>query len=740
MSGRRVPLVLQGSDVECAAACVAMVATFFGYELSLREARDVCAIGRDGASAAAIARAARSVGLAVKAVRAGPGVVQALPLPGIAHWGNDHFVVVERVRRGRVHVVDPARGRRRLTSGQFAGEVGKVVLTMAPGPEFGRRPAPRAPFWRRYLSALTAMPGARAAVAQLLGASAVVQLLGLAVPLGAWAVIDKVVPARAGPVLPLLGAGIAVIVAAQLITGYLRGTLIVYLQGRLDTQAMISFCSHLLRLPLAYFQRRSTGDILLRVGCIGMIRELLTAQTLAAVLDVLMVVLYLGVLLAVNITVALIAAAVIAAQVALLAVSLPLARDTLAAELTTQGQAYGDIAEAVDGVATLKAAAAEHRAVSRWSELFIRWLRASLRRSHLTALVETVSGGLRTAAPLAVLWFAAAQVMHGRLSLGTAIALTWLASAIVVPLSTLAANGQRLQLVGAQLQRLADVLDSDPEIPAGPPPGGGQRPRGQISLDRVSFSYDRYSASVLREVTARIEPGTRVAIVGASGAGKTTLALLILGFYQPTGGTVRFDGTDLAAADPRLVRTRVGSVLQDAFVFSGTIADNIALHDPAITPAAIERAARLACLHDDIAGLPQGYATRIGEHGGGLSGGQRQRLAIARALAREPVVLLLDEATSHLDAATESALHANLAGLDCTQIIIAHRLSTVRDADHILVLHDGQLAEHGTHDTLLAVGGRYAALVAAQLNGHGASAGALTMAVGNSTGPAPVRQ
>jgi ATP-binding cassette subfamily B protein len=274
----------------------------------------------------------------------------------------------------------------------------------------------------------------------------------------------------------------------------------------------------------------------------------------------------------------------------------------------------------------------------------------------------------------------------------------------------------------------------------GPRRAAPQRPRGQISLDRVSFSYDRYSVSVLREVTARIEPGTRVAIVGASGAGKTALALLILGFYQPTGGTVRFDGTDLASADPRLVRARVGSVLQDAFVFSGTIADNIALHDPAITPAAIERAARLACLHDDIAGLPQGYATRIGEHGGGLSGGQRQRLAIARALAREPAVLLLDEATSHLDAATESALHANLAGLDCTQIIIAHRLSTVRDADQILVLHDGQLAEHGTHDTLLAVGGRYAALVAAQLNGDGASAGALTMAAGNSTGPAPVRQ
>jgi len=328
-------------------------------------------------------------------------------------------------------------------------------------------------------------------------------------------------------------------------------------------------------------------------------------------------------------------------------------------------------------------------------------------------------------APLGVLWLAASQVLAGHLSLGAAIALTWLASAIVMPLSTLAANGQRLQLASAQLQRLADVLDTQPETP-GPaaPTSGYVTPRlgGHITLQQVTFRYDRYSPPVLRDITAAIEPGTRVAIVGASGAGKTTLALLILGLYQPAGGTIRLDGTDLAVLDPRAVRAQIGSVLQDAFVFSGTIGENIAFHDPAITPAGIEHAARLACLHEEITAMPQGYHTRLAERGGGLSGGQRQRLAIARALVRQPAVLLLDEATSHLDAVTETTIHRNLSGLACTQIVIAHRLSTIRDAAVILVLHDGQLAEQGTHASLLARGGRYAALVAAQLNGHGDTA------------------
>ena len=721
MRHRRVPLILQGSDVECAAACLAMIAGFHGHHLSLREARDACATGRDGASAAAVARAARGIGLTVTAHRPGPGILRDIPLPAIAHWGSDHFVVVERARRARVHVLDAGRGRRRLTAEQFHAEVGQVLLTAYPGPGFRQRPPSSSPFWRRYVGAVTRMPGTRLPLAQLLSVTAIVQLLGLALPALAWVVIDKIIPGKASSALTLLGLGIASIVAAQLIASYLRAALIVYLQGRLDTQVMVSTWAHLLRLPLGYFQRRSTGDILLRVSSVATLRELLTAQTLTAILDLLMIALYLAVMAVANLTIALVALVVIGAQAALLAITLPLARDRMSAELSAQAQAYGYLTEAVEGITTLKASAAEDRALSQWSRLFLQWMRAILRRSQLTALVDAVSAALRTLTPLAVLWLAATRVLAGDLSLGAAIALTWLGAMIVLPLSTLAANGQRLQLAGAQLHRLADILDAPPEHP-GPAAGATADVRpslgGRVELREVSFRYDLYSPPVLRDITVTIDPGTRVAIVGASGAGKTTLALLILGLYQPTTGCISLDGADLATVDPRSVRAQIGTVLQDPFIFSGTIGDNIAFHDPRMTPEDIERAARLAALDSDIAALPQGYATRLAERGGGLSGGQRQRVAIARALIRQPALLLLDEATSHLDAVTEAVIHRNLSTLACTQILIAHRLSTIRDADLILVLHDGLLAESGAHADLVACGGRYAALVAAQLNGH----------------------
>lgn len=741
MIGRRVPLVPQGSDVECAAACLAMIATFHGHHLSLREARDACATGRDGASAAAIARGARSIGLTVTAYRPGPDILRDLPLPAIAHWGSDHFVVIERTRRGRVHILDGGRGRRSITAGQFHREVGQVLLTAQPGPGFQQRPASSAPFWRRYLCAVARTPGTKLPLAQLLGVTAIVQLLGLALPATVWIIIDKVIPLQAGSALTLLGVGVLIIFAAQLITGYLRGALIIYLQGRLDTQVMISSWAHLLRLPLGYFQRRSTGDILLRISSIATLRELLTAQTLTAVLDLLMIALYLAVMAVANLTIALIALAVIAAQVALLAVTLPLARDRMSAELSAQARACGYMTEAVEGITTLKASGAEHRALSQWSRLFLQWMRAILRRGQLSALVDTASGALRTLTPLAVLWLAAARVLAGDISLGTAIALTWLASLIVLPLSTLAANGQRLQLAGAQLHCLADILDTAPEHSSSATAMvlDGLPLPGRLDLRQVSFRYDPYSPPVLRDITVTIEPGTRVAVVGASGAGKTTLALLILGLYQPTAGTISLDGADLATLDPRTVRAQIGTVLQDPFIFSGTIGDNIAFHDPAITPADIEHAAQLAALHADIAALPQGYHTRLAERGGGLSGGQRQRLAIARALIGGPTLLLFDEATSHLDAVTETVIHRNLSTLACTQILIAHRLSTVRDADLILVQHDGLLVENGTHAELLAHGGRYAALVAAQLNGHSdtASADSLTACSGATAAAIP---
>ena len=707
----RVPVVLQQDPTECAAAVLAMILRHHGRATTLDECRTTVGAGRDGASAQAIVQAARDAGLVARGFACDAGAIAHDVLPVVAHWRGNHFVVVERLGADGADIVDPAAGRRRVDEGGFRRDFSGIVLTFAPGEGFERRVGTPGFTWRSYARELLHAPGTRSFLLLVVLASLVLQALGLALPVLTRLVVDEVVGGGSSGPIPLLLGGTLVWVGAHGLFSYLRSELLLRLRNRVDAHVMLRFFRHLLSLPYRYFQARTTGDLLLRSTSNAVLREIFTAQTVSMLLDAVLVLAYLVLLWA---RAPLFGGVVLAvALVQALAIHLVTGRMTRLAQedLRAQSDAQSYLVEILSGVATLKAAGAAERAVEQWTARFRAQLGASLRRSHFSVVVETLLGALRMAAPLVLLLLGARMVTSGEMSLGTMLGLNALAALFLAPVTSLLSSAQNLQVVGAHLERIGDVLHARPEADPRdkPSPSGARVP---IELWQVAFRYAPASPLVLRGVSLTIAPGTKVAVVGPTGSGKTTLGYLILGLHVPTAGAVLVGGRPLSELDLVAWRRRFGVVLQDSVLFAGTLRENIAYHDPSLPQEAVVAAARRACIHDEIAAMPLGYDTRLAEGGSGLSGGQKQRIALARALARGPEVLFLDEATSHLDAATEASIEANLAQLQCTRIVIAHRVSTVRDADCIFVLRAGEVVESGTHAQLVARNETYAALAA----------------------------
>jgi ABC-type bacteriocin/lantibiotic exporter with double-glycine peptidase domain len=722
---RRIPVLLQLSAVECGAACLAMVLSSFGRKTTVAECRERTNVGRGGMTAQTLAEAARGFGLRVRAFSIEPEELRHAPLPAIAHWNFDHFVVVERWSPETVTIVDPGSGRQRISAAEFSEGFTGVLLLCEPGAHFERRSkAPGSSSrLRGYLRALVSE--ARGVLVQIIAASLLLQLLGLALPVTTQILVDRVLPNRLNDVLPLLGLGLAVIVLAQIVTSYLRSTLLLVLQARVDSRLMLGFFEHLLSLPFRFFEQRTTGDLMMRLSSNAMVRQTLTSQTLSVALDGSLVTGYLIFLFARDVAFGGLVVVIAGLQGLLLLATSRRMNDLTQRDLAAQATSQSYLVESLTGIATLKASGAEDATLGQWSNLFIKQLNVSLRRGHLAAVLDTLLNGFHTLAPLALLWIGAERVLSGSMSLGTMLAMQALATSVLSPLGSLISNAQSLQTVGAYLDRLADVMDAEPEqdrTAVRPAPALS----GQVTLDHINFRYDTDGPLVLNDISLDIAPGQKVALVGRTGSGKSTLAKLLLGLYHPTSGDLRYDGNSLHEIDLRGARRQFGAVMQDPVLFSGTVRENIACSDPSLTLDQIRTAARLAEIDDDIMRLPLGYDTWLSEGGGGLSGGQRQRLALARALVGQPRLLLLDEATSHLDVVTEAQVDQHLSELDCTRIVIAHRLSTVRNADLILVLDGGTIVERGTHDELLARDGVYAALIRNQLTTDTRSAPAPT--------------
>ncbi|MBV9230313.1 MAG: peptidase domain-containing ABC transporter [Chloroflexi bacterium] len=701
----------QMSAVECGAACLAMILNYYGHSTTVSEVQERCGVGRDGLSALAIAKAARQYGLRVLPVSLKENDFRYVTLPAIVHWEFNHFVIVERWSPKWVDIVDPAVGYRRLSAEEFDESFTGVVLMLEPGVQFEQKAPSRSLSLWIYMRSLL---NVRGIVIQIIGASVLLQILGLGAPLLTAVVVDQIIPTKADNLLTLLGLGILILALTQGVTTLLRTSLLIYLQARIDTAMMINFFEHLLSLPYRFFQMRLSGDLLARVNSNTTIRDLLTNQMVSTFLDGSTMIVYLAILIWQSSLLAEVAIAIGAFQVVLLLVTGPIIRRLTQKDLDAQGKTQGYLNEALAGIATLKAAGAEHRALARWTSLFFDEMNISLRLNYLSSVIGILLEISQLLSPLLLLWVGAMQVIDGNMTIGTMLALNTLAASFLGPLTSLAATGQSLQIVGAHFERISDVIgakpEQDPQQVQAPP-----RLSGRIDLKKVSFQYDQHAPMVLRDVSITIKRGQKVALVGRTGSGKSTLGKLLIGLITPTRGNILFDGIPLQRLNYQEVRSQFGVVLQESFIFSGSVRENISLNNPEMGMEQIVRAAQAAAIHEDIEKMPMGYDTLVSEGGSAFSGGQRQRLALARALANRPSILLLDEATSALDVATERTVERNLNMFASTQIIIAHRLSTIRNADVILVLHEGRIVEQGTHETLLRRNGYYADLIQTQV-------------------------
>ncbi|MFO7564114.1 MAG: peptidase domain-containing ABC transporter [Enhygromyxa sp.] len=693
---RRIPVILQHEWAECGAACLTMVMSFHGRELRLDEVRRELGVGRNGLDANSIIAGAERFGMQARGLQIELEDLAYLPRGAILHWDFNHFVVFDRLAGRHVELVDPAGGRQRVTLDRFSRSFTGVAIVVEPGSDFepNKLREDRFGVYFRFLL------GQRAVLSRILVTSVLLRLLALSLPILTALIVDHVVPRSDHHLLLVIAVGLAGVVLFQVLSALTRAHLLLQLRTNLDVRMTLGFLEHLVALPYAFFQRRSAGDLMMRVASNTNIRETLTSSTLSAVLDGALVVIYLGVILWLSPALGLLTLGLGTMQVLVYLFSRRRIIDLMRENLETQAQAQNYLVQILGGIETLKLAGAEGQAVKRWSDRFVDQLNVALDTGRLQAAIDATMGALASTSPFVLLCVGATFVMQGELTLGQMLALNALAAGFLTPLSSLIGSALQLQRVGGYVERLDDVLSAAPEqersqVTAAP------RLSGAVRLRKVSFRYDAKSPFVVREVDLEVEPGECVAIVGRSGSGKSTLASLLLGLHRPTQGAIEYDGLNLEEFDLRSVRRQVGFVPQHPYVFAQSVRENIAMSQPGATMEAITQAGRRAAIHEDIMAMPMGYDTLVSEGGGSLSGGQRQRLALARALVGEPVLLLLDEATSALDNRTEREVMNALASMSCARIIIAHRLTTITFADRIVVMDAGRIVDIGSHAELL---------------------------------------
>ena len=710
----RTPTVLQLEAVECGAAALAMVLAWHGRHVPLEQLRVDCGVSRDGSKAGALLRAARAHGMVARGFRKEPRELAHLPLPAIVFVNFNHFVVLEGFRRGAAQVNDPARGRRTIPAEEFDQAFTGVVLTFERGADF--RPGGEAPSVLRSLA--RRLEGLRGAIAAAFIVGLLLVVPGLVLPWLLGRFVDEVLVAGLpGMAAPLL-AGLALAALARAALLAVQARLLMDTFGHAARLSARRFVARALALPMSFYAQRSPGELAARVDLNERVAETLSSELAQLALHALTASFFLVLMVRLEPRLALVVAAAVALE---LLAWRALARRTaeVSQELSVQaGKLAGMATGALANIESIKAGGQEGALFRKWIGLQVQYLNATIRAQRFMLTIGQAPDLLGLAAHLAVLGLGVLFIMQGAFSVGDLVAFQVLLAGFAAPVHALFAATQGMQTLRGDLARLDDVLNHEPDAPARQPAGAAGHPAprlaGALEFRDVTFGYLPGSPPLVEGFSLALRPGGRVALVGASGSGKSTLARLAAGLYRPWSGEILFDGRPREAWEREHLAASVAYVDQDVALFEGSVRDNVTLWSAA-PEAKVRAALEDAALAEEVLARPGGLDAPLEEGARNLSGGQRQRLEIARALALEPSLLILDEATSALDPLTEAHIEARLRARRLSCLVVAHRLSTVRDADEIVVLEGGRVVERGRHEELLAIaGGRYAALAAAE--------------------------
>lgn len=711
----RYPWVEQQSSSDCGAACLGMISRYWGKSFPLHVLRERSNVGLAGASLKSLATAAEGLGFHARPVRASLSRLAEQANPWIAHWQGSHYVVVYQVQENQVIIADPAVGRRSLSREAFQHQWSGYALLLDKTDRLQATEIKQASLGR-YLTAI--LPYRNLAL-QVILVSVLIQIFGLITPLFTQIILDQVVVQKSLSTLNVFILGLLLFSVWGICMGGMRQYLLSYFSNRLDLTLVSGFIRHTLSLPLPFFESRRVGDVITRVQENQKIQRFLIGQVVLAWLDFVTGFVYLGLMLYYNWRLTLLVLALIPPIVLLTLGSTPFLQRISREIFNEATDQNSSLVEMITGISTIKSSAAERELRWRWEDHLTRQMNAVFRGQKLGVGLQVMSGIINSLGSTLLLWYGARLVIQGQLTIGQFVAFNMMVGYVISPVISLANLWDELQEVLISVERLNDVFEAAPEespqrsllvLPA---------IEGEIQFDNVTFRYgEDEEHNTLQNISFAVHPGQTVAIVGRSGSGKSTLVKLLQGLYHPNRGRITVDGHDIRHVSASSLRSQLGVVPQECFLFSGTILENITLYRSEFALEQVVEVAKLAEAHPFIQALPLGYNTKVGERGCSLSGGQQQRIAIARALLGNPRIVMLDEATSSLDTESERKFQHNLAQIsrDRVTFIIAHRLSTVRNADQILVIDRGILAEQGTHLELMAIQGLYYYFVQQQLD------------------------